>query len=111
MADELARGSRSWDRLRPSGRVGRRDLRRPRAQVRTGAALNSGSVSAERKVIDSIHTPDGTYCVDVIRTDAGFRLEACRRDEERWQVIESLGSYDTQDEATAVAWARIAART
>ncbi|MGO9791615.1 MAG: hypothetical protein ACLP8S_19575 [Solirubrobacteraceae bacterium] len=67
-------------------------------------------MSAERKVIDSIHTPDGTYCVDVIRTDAGFRLEACRRDEERWQVIESLGSYDTQDEATAVAWARIAAR-
>ena len=65
-------------------------------------------MSTPRKVIDSIHSGDGTFCVDVVRTADGFRLEACRRDEERWQVIEGLGSYATQDEATAVARERIA---
>jgi hypothetical protein len=67
-------------------------------------------VEVAKKVIDSIHSPDGTYCIDVIKTADGFRLEACRRDEERWQVIEGLGNYDSQDEATAIARARIASR-
>ena len=67
-------------------------------------------MSTAKKAIERFHSPDGTYCIDVIKTADGFRLEACRRDEERWQVIEGLGSYDSQDEATAIARARIASR-
>jgi hypothetical protein len=61
-----------------------------------------------RKVVDSIHSGDGMYCVDVIKTAEGFTLQTCRRDEERWQVIDRPGSYEAYEDAVASARARIA---
>jgi hypothetical protein len=61
-----------------------------------------------RKVIDSIHSRDGRYCVDVIKTPDGFTLQTCRRDEERWLVIDRPGSYDAHDDAVARARTLIA---
>jgi hypothetical protein len=60
------------------------------------------------KIIESIHTRDGMYCVDVIRGPDGFTLQTCRRDEERWQVIARPGRYDAQVDAVASALALIA---
>lgn len=60
-----------------------------------------------QKVIDSLHTREGMYCVDVVRTEEGFSLQTCRRDEERWFVIEQLGTFDTRDRAVAAARAAI----
>ncbi len=60
------------------------------------------------KVIDSIHSRDGMYCVDVIRTQQGFALQACRRDEGRWQVISRPSEHSDQRDAVASARALIA---
>jgi hypothetical protein len=60
------------------------------------------------KVIDSIHSSDGKYCVDVIRTPHGFVLQTCRRDEGRWQVINRPSEHPDQEEAVARARALIA---
>ncbi|MGP0049188.1 MAG: hypothetical protein ACLPZR_10130 [Solirubrobacteraceae bacterium] len=56
------------------------------------------------KVIDSIHSRDGMYCVDVIKTPRGFTLQTCRRDEGRWHVISRPSEH--RDRADAVASAR-----
>ena len=58
-------------------------------------------------MIDSIHTRDGMYCVDVIWTQEGFSLQTCRRDEERWHMIDQPGRFDTRDDAVAGARAVI----
>jgi hypothetical protein len=57
------------------------------------------------KVIDSLPSSDGMYCVDVIRTPHGFTLQTCRRDEGRWQVIDRPSEHRAR--ADAVARARI----
>ena len=56
-----------------------------------------------QKVIDSIHSSDGMYCVDVIRTSDGFSLQTCRRDEGRWQVIARPGHHGAREDAVAAA--------
>jgi hypothetical protein len=62
-----------------------------------------------RKVVDSIQTSDGMYCVDVLQTADGFTLQACRRDEGSWQVISRPGSrHRSREEAIAQARAHIA---
>ena len=61
-----------------------------------------------KKVIDSIHTRDGTHCVDVVQSSDGFSLQTCRRDEERWQVVARPGDYRTRDDAVASARAIVA---
>ena len=63
---------------------------------------------APQKVIDSIHSSDGMYCVDVIRTPDGFTLQTCRRDEGSWQVIGRPGRHDSREDAVARARALIA---
>jgi len=55
------------------------------------------------KVIDSIHSSDGMYCVDVVRTAHGFTLQTCRRDEGRWQVIGRPSQHRDREEAIAAA--------
>ena len=60
------------------------------------------------KVIDSIHSRDEMYCVDVVATPHGFKLQTCRRDEGRWQVIGRPSEYQDRGEATAAARALIA---
>jgi hypothetical protein len=60
------------------------------------------------KVIDSIHTSDGTHCVDVVQSADGFSLQTCRRDEDRWQVIARPGDYEARDAAVASARAIVA---
>lgn len=72
------------------------------------AMLERLSDDGPRKVIDSIHTRTGMFCVDVVVTPDGFGLETCRRDEERWHVIARPGSYDTREQAVASARAVIA---
>ena len=60
-------------------------------------------------VIDSIHSRDGMYCVDVVRTADGFTLQTCRRDEGGWQVIERPGvGHETREDAVSRARALIA---
>ena len=63
---------------------------------------------ASHTVIDSIHSSDGMYCLDVIRTPDGFALQTCRRDEGSWQVIGRPGGYRSREEAVARARALIA---
>lgn len=63
---------------------------------------------SRKKVIDSIHTRDETYCVDVVMAGDRFVLQTCRRDEERWQVIGNPGDYATREDAIASAWTIIA---
>ena len=60
------------------------------------------------KVIDSIHSSDGMYCVDVVTTRDGFTLQICRRDEGRWQVIARPGDHRLREDAVASARALIA---
>ena len=60
------------------------------------------------KVIDSIHSSDGMYCVDVVTTRDGFTLQICRRDEGRWQVIARPGNHRAREDAVASARALIA---
>jgi len=60
------------------------------------------------KVIDSIHSRDGMYCVDVIRTPHGFTLQTCRRDEGRWHVISRPSEHGDREDAVASARALIA---
>jgi hypothetical protein len=52
-------------------------------------------------VIDSIHSSDGMYCVDVIQTADGFALQTCRRDEGSWQVISRPGFHHSHEDAVA----------
>jgi hypothetical protein len=59
-------------------------------------------------VIDSIHSRDGMYCVDVIRTADGFALQTCRRDEGQWHVIARPESHRAREDAVASARALIA---
>jgi hypothetical protein len=59
-------------------------------------------------VIDSIHSSDGVYCVDVIQIPDGFSLQTCRRDEGRWQVIARPGDHRAREDAVAAAEAIIA---
>jgi hypothetical protein len=54
-------------------------------------------------VIDSIHSSDGMYCVDVVRTPRGFTLQTCRRDEGRWQVIGRPSEHRDREEAITAA--------
>ena len=62
-----------------------------------------------RTVIDSIHSADGRYCVDVVRSPDGYTLQTCRRDEGGWQVIDRPGGgYHAREEAVAGARALIA---
>ena len=63
---------------------------------------------ASQTVIDSIHSSDGMYCVDVISTPDGFTLQTCRRDEGRWQVIDRPGTHHAREDAVASARALIA---
>jgi hypothetical protein len=60
------------------------------------------------QVIDSIHSSDGMYCVDVIRTNRGFALQTCRRDEGRWSVINRPSEHPDAEDAIANAHALIA---
>jgi len=60
------------------------------------------------KVLDSIHTRDRAYCVDIVHDGNRFSLQTCRRDEERWQVIGRPGEYTTREDAIASARAIIA---
>jgi hypothetical protein len=60
------------------------------------------------KVIDSMHSSDGLYCVDVIRTPHGFALQTCRRDEGRWYVISRPSEHRDRGDAIASARALIA---
>jgi hypothetical protein len=60
------------------------------------------------KVIDSLHSSDGMYCVDVVRTPHGFTLQTCRRDEGRWLVIDRPSEHRDQEDAIARARALIA---
>jgi hypothetical protein len=53
--------------------------------------------------LESIHSLDGTYCVDVMKTAGGFALQTCRRDEGRWQVIDRPGSHQSLEDAVACA--------
>ena len=55
------------------------------------------------KLIESVHSPDGLYCVDVIATVQGFALQVCRRDEGRWQIIEHRGNHPSRETAVAAA--------
>jgi hypothetical protein len=61
------------------------------------------------KVIDSIPSTNGMYCVDVIETPHGFTLQTCRRDEGRWQVIDRPSEHRDREDAVARARALIAA--
>jgi hypothetical protein len=56
-----------------------------------------------QKVMDSIHSSDGMYCVDVVRTSDGFSLQTCRRDEGRWQVIARPGNRRSREDAVVAA--------
>jgi hypothetical protein len=69
------------------------------------AALDGWEVVTEpsQKVIDSIHSSDGMYCVDVVRTSDRFSLQTCRRDEGRWQVIARPGHHRAREDAVAAA--------
>jgi hypothetical protein len=58
---------------------------------------------ASQTVIDSIHSSDGMYCVDVIQMPDGFSLQTCRRDEGRWQVIARPGNHPAREDAVAAA--------
>ena len=60
------------------------------------------------KVIDSLHSRDGLYCVDLVRTSHGFTLQACRRDEGRWQVISRPSEHADQEDAVTHARALLA---
>jgi hypothetical protein len=60
------------------------------------------------KVIDSVHSRDGMFCVDVIRMLRGFTLQTCRRDEERWHVISRHSQHRDREDAVASARALIA---
>jgi hypothetical protein len=60
------------------------------------------------KVIDSIHSRDGMYCVDVVMTPQAFILQTCRRDEGRWQVIGRASKHRDRGEAVAAARTLIA---
>jgi hypothetical protein len=55
------------------------------------------------KVIDSIHSSDGMYCVDVVKTRLGFTLQTCRRDEGRWQVMGRASTHHDREDATRAA--------
>ena len=61
-----------------------------------------------KKVLDSIHSSDGMYCVDVIPIPDGFKLQTCRRDEGRWHVIARPGNHRSREDAVAAARAIIA---
>jgi hypothetical protein len=56
-----------------------------------------------QKVIDSIHSSDGMYCVDVIRHSDGFSLQTWRKDEVRWQSIARPGHHRAREDAVAAA--------
>ena len=64
--------------------------------------------SHEEKVVDSIHSSDGMYCVDVVRTSHGFALQTCRRDEGQWQVIGRPSEHQDRRDALASAQALVA---
>jgi hypothetical protein len=59
--------------------------------------------SAAPRVIESLHAPDGLYCVDVIATAQGFALQVCRRDEGSWHVIDRRSDHPSREKAFAEA--------
>jgi hypothetical protein len=90
------------------GGAGLRGLGEPQR----GRACDAGSVPGEvpsKKVVESIHTRDGAYCVDVVSDGDLYRLQTCRRDEQSWQVIDRPGDYASRDEATVRAQTIVAA--
>ena len=54
-----------------------------------------------QRVVESLHSRDATYCVDVIQVAEAFSLQICRRDEGRWQVIKRQGEYQAREDAVA----------
>jgi hypothetical protein len=58
---------------------------------------------AAPRPIESVHSRDGLYCVDVIATEQGFALQVCRRDEGDWQVIAHRGTHPSRETAIAAA--------
>jgi hypothetical protein len=70
---------------------------------RSGARRLGVVTEPSQKVIDSIHSSDGMYCVDVVRTSDRFSLQTCRRDEGRWQVIARPGHHRAREDAVAAA--------
>ena len=62
-----------------------------------------------RTVIDSVHSADGMYCVNVVRSGDGYTLQTCRRDEGGWQVIDRPpGGHAVREDAVTRARAVIA---
>jgi hypothetical protein len=61
------------------------------------------SEGAAPRVIESLHSPDGLYCVDVVATSQGFALQVCRRDEGSWQVIDRRSEHPSREKAVAEA--------